>query len=310
VRVRQVIHNRNVKRLRTSMLRIDSLPPANLPARFDGSHPIDYALALMTPFAMQPRSGQIQSSLAIGFRLGDKGTHTSRTMMLAELTALLDSVPESATRADYASAIIDSNCLDKATAATRRLTNQRIGELYALDPSVALFRVLRRVWSADHAGRPLIALLVAIARDPILAASVPPVIELKPGEECRKDPVTKAIRHVVGDRLNDSILEKVVRNVSSSWAQSGHLAGRTFKRRLRVNPTSGAVAMALYLGFVTGYRGLELMDSPWMQVLDATPSQATDLALGAKRIGLIDIRIADRVVDLSLHRLDPSGEVE
>lgn len=264
----------------------------------------------MTRSALQPRPAHAQSSVAIGFRLGDKGTHTSRTMMLAELTALLDSVPDSATRADYASAIIESNCLDKATASTRRLTNQRIGELYALDPSVALFRVLRRLWSTDHAGRPLIALLVAIARDPILAASVPPVIELKPGEESRKDPIAKAIRHVVGDRLNDSILDKVVRNVSSSWAQSGHLAGRTFKRRVRVTPTPGAVAMALYLGTVTGYRGYELMESPWMQVLDATPAQATDLALGAKRIGLLDIRIADRVVDLSLHRLDPRGVLE
>lgn len=260
--------------------------------------------------AMQPRPAHVQPSLAVGFRLGDKGTHTSRTIMLAELTALLDSVPNSATRADYASAIIESNCLDKATSSTRRLTNQRIGELYALDPSVALFRVLRRLWSADPAGRPLLALLVSMARDPILAASAPPVIELKPGEESRKDPIAKAIRHVVGDRLNASILEKVVRNVSSSWAQSGHLEGRTFKRRMRVTPTPGAVAMALYLGYVTGYRGFELMESPWMQVLDASPSQATDLALGAKRIGLLDIRIADRVVDLSLHRLDPRGVLE
>lgn len=260
--------------------------------------------------ALHPRPAHLQSSEAAGFRLGDKGTHTSRTMMLAELTTLLDTVPDSATRADYASSIIESNCLGKATASTRRLTNQRIGELYALDPSVAMFRVLRRVWEADNAGRPLIALLVAIARDPILAASVPPVIELQPGEEYRKDPVAKAIRHVVGDRLNDAILGKVVRNVSSSWAQAGHLTGRTFKRRVRVTPTPGAVAMALYLGFVSGYRGFELMESPWIQVLDATPSQATDLALGAKRIGLIDIRIADRIVDLSLRRLDPRGEME
>ena len=264
----------------------------------------------MIQSAMQPRPAQVQSAVAVGFRLGDKVTHTSRTMMLAELTALMESVPDSASRADYASAIIESNCLDKATASTRRLTNQRIGELYALDPSVALFRVLRRLWSADHAGRPLIALLAAIARDPILAASAPPVIELKPGEESRKDPIANAIRHVVGDRLNDAILDKVVRNVSSSWAQSGHLAGRTFKRRVRVTPTPPSVAMALYLGFVTGYRGFELMDSPWMQVLDATPSQATDLALGAKRIGLIDIRISDRIVDLSLNRLDPRGAME
>lgn len=259
---------------------------------------------------LRPRPAALDSALSVGFRLGDKGTHTSRTMMLSELTALLPTVPDSAARADYASSIIESNCLDKPTASTRRLTNQRIGELYGLDPSIALFRVLRRLWFADEAGRPLLALLTALARDPLLAASAAPVIELEPGAEYRKDPVTDALRELTHERFNDAILDKVVRNISSSWAQSGHLEGRTFKRRVKVTATPGSVAFALYLAFVCGYRGEELMSSPWVRVLDATPPQAVELALAAKRIGLIDLRVADRVVDISFKRLDPTGSVE
>ena len=93
--------------------------------------------------------------------------------MFAELGATLAAVTEGGSREDYAAAIIDGNCLGKATAATRRLTNQRLGELYGLDRGIPLFRVLRRLWSADPVGRPLLALQCAIARDPLLSHSSP-----------------------------------------------------------------------------------------------------------------------------------------
>ena len=109
----------------------------------------------------------------VGFRFGNKGTHTSRTMMLAELEAVLDATGETAERDDYTSAIIDGNCLSKATAATRRLSSQRLSELYGLDPKLSLFRVLRRLSNIDRENNLRLALLAAIARDPLLAASAP-----------------------------------------------------------------------------------------------------------------------------------------
>src|SRR5437879_4708544 len=101
-----------------------------------------------------PATGWESEASEIGFRFGAKGTHSSRTMMLEELRLVLSAVPATAKRRDYASAIIDGNCLSKPTISTRRLTNQRLGELYGLDSSLALFRVLRRLWDADADGRP------------------------------------------------------------------------------------------------------------------------------------------------------------
>ncbi|HBT51017.1 MAG TPA: hypothetical protein DEA49_02730, partial [Petrotoga sp.] len=43
----------------------------------------------------------------MGFRFGDKGTHTSRTIMLEELSLLLHECAEDATRDDYVTAIVD-----------------------------------------------------------------------------------------------------------------------------------------------------------------------------------------------------------
>lgn len=242
----------------------------------------------------------------VGFRFGAKGTHTSRTMMLEELTAVLLATPGGASREEFAAAIIDGNCLGKATAATRRLTNQRLGELYGLDPRIPLFRVLRRLWSIDAPGRPLLALQCAIARDPLLAATVTPVLALAPGSELQRDAIRAALRDAVDDRLSVATLDKVTRNAASSWEQAGHLVGRTFKKRALVKATAGSVAFGLYLGYSVGFRGALLFATGWVALLDCTPARARDLAVEAKRIGLIDLRIAGEVVDLALDRLDPT----
>lgn len=253
-------------------------------------------------------SGVSGDATKVGFRFGAKGTHTSRTMMLNELSAAFAAVPEHGSRAEFASAIIDDNCLGKTTGATRRLTNQRLSELYALDLDVPIYRVLRYLWSLDEPGRPLLALLCAMARDPLLAATAAAVVCLTPGSDLQRDRIAARLREVVCDRLSDATIEKVIRNASSSWAQSGHLVGRTFKKRVQVRATPATASFGLYLGYAAGFRGPQLFSSGWMRVLDCTPTSASDIAVEAKRGGLIDLRVSGEIVDLVLDRLDPLGK--
>lgn len=250
-------------------------------------------------------SGPTQEAERAGFRFGAKGTHTSRTMMLEELSRALEATRQDARRADYAAAIVDGNCLSKPTASTRRLSNQRLGELYGLDPTIPLFRILRKLWDISPDGGPLLALLAAIARDPLLAATCPAIVAMPANAELQRDALKEALQAVVGDRLSDSTLEKVCRNAASTWAQSGHLEGRTFKKRRIVLPSATAVTFAIYLAHAAGFRGAEIFASCWLKVLDCDPSQARALALDAKRSGLLDLRMAGDVVELNLSRLDP-----
>lgn len=240
----------------------------------------------------------------IGFRFGPKGTHTSRTMMLEELQHVLRAAPPGATRPEYATAVIEGNCLAKPTAATRRLTNQRLGELYGLDPTIPLFRVLRRLWEIESEGQSQLALLAAIARDPLLAATCPAIIFLAPNAELQRDALKSTLHALVGSRLNDSTLEKVCRNAASSWTQSGHLEGRTFKKRRLVTARPATAAFAIYLANAAGFRGADIFSSAWLRVIDCNPSRARELALDAKRFSLIDLRMAGDVVELNLSRLD------
>ena len=225
--------------------------------------------------------------------------------MLRELTELFTAVPPDAARDDYTTAIVEENVLGKQTFATRRGSRQRLSEMYGLDPRLSLFRVLRYVWRIDTRGRPLLAMLCALARDPLLRMTAPPVLALATGEELVRARFFDVIRDRVGSRMNDAVLDKVARNAASSWAQSGHLQGRVRKMRRRVVPTPGATAMALWLGEMEGRAGLSLLDSDWAQVLDVRGERLLPFALDAKRLGLIRAQAAGNVVEISTRLLDP-----
>jgi len=223
--------------------------------------------------------------------------------MLEELSLVLSHLPAESTRADYTHAITEENVTDKRTVSTRKLTNQRLGELYVLDLKSPLFRTLRRLWDNEERGRPLLALLCSLARDPLLRATAKPIHAMPIGTELARQQMTDAIRDAVGDRLNDEILDKVVRNASSSWTQSGHLQGRGRKTRKKVDPTPATTTYALLLGYLLGLRGILLFKSPWCRILDAGAEELIALAGDAKRIGLLDLKHAGDVVEVGFPTL-------
>jgi hypothetical protein len=256
--------------------------------------------ATLSTDALRPRTKADEVRLRdAGFRWGDRGTHTSRTIMLDELQAVLSHCPPNATRDDYLAAIQHDNCLGKRTAATRKLSSQRLSELYALDPETLLFRVMRRCWYADRAGQAALALLLALARDPLLRATAPPVLRMRPGNELARQQMTDALSRAVGSRLSESTLDKVVRNTASSWTQSGHLEGRGRKVRRSVTPTAVTTAFALLLGHVAGTRGAALFETLWAQVLDAPVSELMRLAMDARRLGFLDVSQSGGVIELA-----------
>ena len=82
----------------------------------------------------------------------------------------------------------------------------------ALTGAYFCFRVLRGLWERHESSRPLLALLLALARDPLLRATATAVLRTPHGHEFARQPMTEALSEVAGDRLNEAILDKVVRN--------------------------------------------------------------------------------------------------
>lgn len=223
--------------------------------------------------------------------------------MLDDLTALFDVCRPNATRTNYLTAINDDNCLGKRTASMRKLSSQRLSELYALDPNVLLFRIMRRCWYADREGRAILSLLLALARDPLLRATARTVLRMRIGEELARQQMTDALSQAAGIRFNENTLDKVVRNTAASWTQAGHLKGRGRKVRQSVRPTAANAAFALLLGHLAGKRGESLFETLWAQTLDAPRGELMQLAVDARRLGFLDMSQSGGMIDVAFSRL-------
>jgi hypothetical protein len=263
-----------------------------------------------SPFAsVFDSSRQIFCEL-FGLRYGNKGAHSSRTIMLAELRLLLEAVPGDMQRNDYARAVLSDNCLGKRTTATRKLSFQRLSELYGLDPDILLFRALRHLWGIDPNSQPLLALLLALARDPLLRITAASVFRTPFGDEFVRQTMTDDLSEATAGRFNDSILAKIVRNAASSWTQSGHLQGRAKKFRQQAQAAPASCAYALLLAYLMELRGQALFDNCWTKVLDLSPDVVRDLADDARRLGLLDIKQSGSIIAVSFPRLLSSNDRE
>ena len=166
-----------------------------------------------------------------GFHNGKRGVLTSRTIMLDDLSTLLAYEPLAVHKQEFWAAIVERNALGKKAFSTRKKSAARLTELYGLDQSVTLFRVLQNLWRSEPIGQPLLALLCACARDPLLRMTAKPVLQTRQGEEVTKEHLEEAVRSNTHDRFNSATLNQVARNAASSWVQSGHLVGRNIKKR-------------------------------------------------------------------------------
>ncbi len=245
-----------------------------------------------------------------GFRSGPRGVHTSRTIMFAELHDLLAALPATATREEYRQAILKENVLGKKTLATRRGTTKRLGELYALDLRVTLFRLLRFFWDVDQQGRRLLAFLCASARDPLLRLTAPPVLTAKEGDIVTKESLEKAVQEAAPDRFKPGICQAIARRAASSWTQAGHLSGHVVKKRSHPVVTPANAAYALVLGYLCGVRGQLLLTTCWARLLDVPTNRIAQLAAEASRRGWLNFRQAAAVIEIRFPDLLTAAEKE
>jgi hypothetical protein len=210
----------------------------------------------------------------LGFRtIGWGGVHSSRTLMLADLRLLLEVASPTATSQEYKDLILSSNVLSKKTQTTREEAWTRLRRLYALDHTTPVFNYFRYLWYRDEASRPLLALLLAIARDPLLRLSISVILTSSEGEVVTKDWVMDALQSASGDHFNETTRATIVRNILSSWTQAGFLQGEQIKVRHIVGPAAAGVAYAAYLAFLCGVRGSRIFESGWVSMLGINTSQ-------------------------------------
>lgn len=242
---------------------------------------------------------QIQALEQAGCKFTSGGSHISRTIMLAELQQVLDTVTPGLPSDAYRSAILTANVLGKGTESTRQKSLRHLRELYGLSEAIPVFTALRRVSLADPQGLALVAFLCAWSRDPLLRATTPAVSEAAEGADVTSESLAKAIAEAFPGQYSELNQNKIARNAASSWTQSGHLIGRTKKVRRRVQPGVGAVTIALWLGDIAGFHGAACFSNPWSRLLDLSTDQARRKAMEAHRHGLLTMRAVGEIVELT-----------
>jgi hypothetical protein len=240
-------------------------------------------------------------SKQLGFRYEPGGVHLTKTMMLDELSAVMQ-VSELGQSGAVARAIVDDNILGKRTGSARKLALSRLNTLFGVVTPLPVQSVMLQLWRRSTTGRPVLALLCALAREPLLRHSATVVLASPEGAALRWPDIAAALAQRYPGRYSPKTLKSLAQNCASSWTQSGHLRGRVAKRRSRAQPSAEAAAYAALLGSLAGFGGPALLASPWMRVLDRAESDLMTLLRRAEVQGLLQVRAGGGVVQIEVVR--------
>lgn len=230
--------------------------------------------------------------------------------MLAELSGLVEAAGSTADYECFRRNAIEFNAVHKLTAATRAKTFRHLRELYGLSTSTLVFRALMDLWVCDSDARPLLAALCATARDPLVRAGTGTIFAADEGDIVTAGEFGAAVEDAFPGRYRADTLARTGRNLASSFTQSGHLQGRTQKRRARAACTPAATAYALLLAYLCGDRGERLFESVWARLCDLPRHLLHAQTEAAGRLGYLEYRHGGGIVDISFNHLLRPAEAE
>lgn len=244
-----------------------------------------------------------ESSSRFGFVSKPVGIHTGKTILLPEVSLLLDAASENTDYPDFRRLIVEQNVILKATASNRKYVFSALTRLYGLRSNLPLFQSLRILWSHAEDERPLLALLLASARDSALRVSAPVILNKQSGETVASSEIEKALADAYGERYGSKTLHNMAKHLGASWVQSGHLTGHSVKRRAQAVSGPASVAYALLLGYLCGARGVMLYETSWARLLDLPRDQIDVQAFAAAQRGWLSYRRIGDVAEINFPHL-------
>lgn len=223
----------------------------------------------------------------VGFRFGINGPHAARTMMLEDLRTLFTRTSCQASRGEYAAAVVQDNVLGKPTHKSRELAWRHMSALYGFDAANPLFRALQRLWPLNEQAQPLLAMAVALARDPLLHGSLGFFLQQEVGAYVPRESIEAFLDKNFPYRFSAASLKSIAQNLGGTLAAAGFLHGKARKTRglPEVHPES--IAMLHFLGWLEGRTGQRLFTSDWVSMLNRTPQELESLTTLAAHRGLL-----------------------
>jgi hypothetical protein len=231
-------------------------------------------------------------------------------MMLLEMRTLVRAMPLTVTRDDFIKAIVEENVLEKRTLSSRRKSLRHLIELYGMDPSKVLFRVLWQLGHTDIDSLPQLCLVCAYARDPQLRRSFELIRTLRLGEAIERTTMEQHLENGFPGRFSPAMKKSMAQNVNTTWTFGGHLAGKTKKIRQFPEPRPISAAYAMFVGYLSGLRGERLLDSPFAALVSSNRSQLEVALSLASAKGLLSLKKAAGIVEFDFSSLLTSTELD
>jgi hypothetical protein len=232
-----------------------------------------------------------------GLRVSGGGGHQSKTLMVDELSVLLADA-ENRGLASAIAAVSNENLFGKASGAAGESVLANLTKLYAIKAPPPITRALIRLWAMDAPSRPMLALLCALARDPLFRDTADVVMRTPVGGPLRWPVIAEHMERRHPGRFSLATLKSLSQNCLSSWTKSGHVTGKVAKVRTLAKATPEAAAFAALIGHYAGFGGPALLSSPWLIVLDAPQEERLGLLRRAQGRGLVRVRHAGSVFEL------------
>ncbi|MDP2968052.1 MAG: DUF1819 family protein [Deltaproteobacteria bacterium] len=233
-----------------------------------------------------------------------------RSMMFLEMRTLVRSMPLTVTKDDFTKAIVDENILEKPTLSSRKESLIRLTQLYGMDPSKALFRVLWDLGHSDLDSLPQLCLVCAYARDPQLRHSFELIRTLRLGEVLARADMEQHLENGFPGRFSRATKASMARNVNTTWTFGGHLAGKVKKTRRLSEPRPVSAGYAMFVGYLTGLRGERLLDSAFGSLVASKRSQLIAALSLASAKGMLSLKQAAGIVEFDFSNLLTSAEQE
>lgn len=236
----------------------------------------------------------------LGFNYDSAGAHTSRSLMTADLATLINYIQDHTVEFEvYSNAIIEENCLGKESLKNRSITAKNLKQLYTLDASFPVWTALRFLYEKDNNSLPLLALLCALGRDELLRAYQPFLLSKEYGLIITRSETEQFFDELYPGRFSPVMLKSLAQNINGSYTLTGHFVGRTKKIRNKPKATTASVVYAVYLSTLQGTRGLSLLSTDFIKILELNTGQAIEHLQIASQKGWVNLKHMGEVLEVN-----------
>ncbi len=224
-----------------------------------------------------------------------KTTHTSRTMMLAELSRIMAHGIE---QGSFEVSFTD-NVAGKLSKANKDKTNLSLRYLYRFDPTNPAFSAFVWFWkNSPEADHPILALLFAISNDFLLSESIEIVQNTPLNQKVTVESLETNLASIHPGRYSPASLRSISQNLASSWKQAGFIRGKVKNIRVQPEISYRVVTFGMLLGYLEGMRGEFLLGSKYIRALCLPESGVRDQISEAAKRDLLQYQYSGHVTTI------------